>query len=51
MSEDEFTEEIVEGKKNNADEIVSLVYDKPYQYLFINVNSQRCFKMFDEIIF
>ena len=44
-------EEIVEGKKNNADEIVSLVYDKPYQYLFINVNSQRCFKMFDEIIF
>ncbi len=44
-------EELVEGKKKHVDEIVSLVYDKPYQYLFINISTQRMFKGFDEIIF
>ncbi len=32
------------------DDIRKLVYDKPYQYLFINVDSQRLFKGWDEII-
>jgi hypothetical protein len=44
-------DELVESKKKYADEIVTLVYDKPYQYLFININTQRMFKGFDEIIF
>ena len=44
-------EELVEGKKKHADEIVTLVYDKPYQYLFINIATQRMFKGFDEILF
>jgi hypothetical protein len=26
------------------------VYDKPYQYLFVNTDSMRMFKGFDELI-
>ena len=44
-------EEAVEGKKQHSDEIIKLVYDKPHNYLFINVSSQRLFKGFDELIF
>jgi hypothetical protein len=44
-------EEIVEGKKEQIPEIVKLVYDKPYQYLMINIQSQRFFKGFDELLF
>jgi hypothetical protein len=29
--------------------IRKMVYDKPYQYLFVNTDSQRLFKQFDEI--
>lgn len=29
--------------------IRKLVYDKPFQYLFINTDTQRLFKQFDEI--
>jgi hypothetical protein len=47
----EIFDEVVEAHKKNADEIVQLVYNKPYQYLFINVNTQRLFKGFDEILF
>jgi hypothetical protein len=43
--------EIIEGHKNDTDEIIKLVFDKPYNYLFINTDSQRMFKNFDEIIF
>ena len=43
-------ESIYEGKRMNYMEISKLVYDKPYQWLFINVPSQRIFKEFDEII-
>ena len=43
--------EIIEGYKNDIDEIIKLVYDEPYNYLFINTDSQRMFKNFDEIIF
>ena len=42
--------ELIELKKELIPEISKLVYDKPYQYLFLNTDSQRLFKNFDEII-
>jgi KaiC/GvpD/RAD55 family RecA-like ATPase len=44
-------EELFETKKDNAIDIMNFVYDKPHQYLFLNVDSQRMFKGFDELIF
>jgi len=44
-------DEIIEGHKDDIDAIIKLVFDKPYNYLFINTDSQRMFKNFDEIIF
>jgi len=44
-------EEVMEEHKKDVDEIIKVVYNKPYQYLFINVGSQRMFKGFDEILF
>lgn len=44
-------EEIVERPKDLVVKIRKLVYDAPYQYLFINVENQRMFKQFDEIMF
>jgi hypothetical protein len=44
-------EELVEGRKNEMLDVMKLVYDKPHQYLFINLDSQRMFKDFDELIF
>lgn len=44
-------DEVVEKPKDLIDDLRKLVYDEPYQYLFINVDSQRLFKGFDEIIF
>jgi len=44
-------EEIVESHKDKALEISKIVYDKPYQFLFIHPDSQRLFKSFDELIF
>ena len=32
-------------------EIIKIVYDKAYNYLFINTDTQRMFKNFDELIF
>ena len=43
-------DEIVEIDKKYIQPISSLVYDEPYKYLFINLESQRLFKEFDEII-
>jgi hypothetical protein len=42
--------EIVEQKKDLIPEISKIVFDKPYQFLFINVDSQRMFKNWDELI-
>ena len=42
-------EELVEGYEDYLPHISKLVYDKPYQWLFINTDSQRFFKGFDEI--
>ena len=46
-------EEVVEDKEkiNLIPQLSKLVYNKPYQYLFINTPSQRFFKGFDEILF
>ena len=43
-------EELFETKKDHAIEIMNFVYDKPHQYLFLNVDSQRMYKNFDEVI-
>lgn len=42
--------EVVEQPKELISKIRKLVYDKPYQYLFVNVDTQRLFKGWDEII-
>jgi hypothetical protein len=44
-------EELVELPKDYILPMMKLVYDVPHQYLFINTDSQRMFKGFDEIIF
>lgn len=36
--------------KDCVGDLAKLVYDKPHEYLFINADSQRLFKKFDEII-
>jgi len=44
-------DEVVESKAKYMNEISKMVFDKPYKYLFINVNSQRLFDGFDELLF
>ena len=45
-------DEIVEDKDmvDIAPQISKLIYDKPYNFMFINTDSQRIFKNFDELI-
>ena len=43
-------DELVEGYDKYVMKISKLVYDKPHQWLFINTDSQRFFKGFDELI-
>jgi hypothetical protein len=43
-------EELLEQKKDIIPELMRLVYDKKHSWLFINIDSQRLFKKFDEII-
>jgi hypothetical protein len=43
-------DENVESKKDYIYEISDVVYDKDHQYLFINTNTQRLFRGFDELI-
>lgn len=42
-------DEVIERPKELVLPISKLVYDKPFQFLFINVDSGRLFKGFDEI--
>lgn len=42
--------EVIEAKREHLLDIMKIVYDKPHQYLFINTDSGRLFKNFDEII-
>ena len=44
-------DEIVESRKDKAGEISKIVYDKPYQFLFIHPDTQRMFRSWDELIF
>jgi len=44
-------EEVVESHKDDMPEISKIVYEKPYQFLFINTSSGRMFRGFDELIF
>lgn len=43
-------DELFETEKDNAINIMNLVYDRPHQYLMLNVESQKMYKGFDEII-
>jgi len=43
-------EEVIESEKEHFNEIRKFVYDKPKQYLFVNIATQKMFKGFDEII-
>jgi hypothetical protein len=41
--------ELIEYDEMLLPKVRKLVYDKPYQYLFLNTDTQRLFKQFDEI--
>jgi AAA15 family ATPase/GTPase len=43
-------EETIEQKKEIITDLSKLVYDVPYNFLFVNTDSGRMFKNFDEII-
>jgi hypothetical protein len=42
--------EVIEQKKEHLLDVMKIVYDKPHQWLFINTDSGRLFKMWDEIL-
>jgi hypothetical protein len=44
-------DECLERHKDRYIEISNLVFDKPHQYIFLNTDTQRIFKGFDELIF
>ena len=43
--------EIIEIHRDKFDKIRDLVYDEKYNWLFVNVTTQRIYKKFDEIMF
>jgi KaiC/GvpD/RAD55 family RecA-like ATPase len=43
-------DELFETNKDLAIDIMNFAYDKPHQYLMLNVDTQRMYKGFDEII-
>jgi nucleoside-triphosphatase THEP1 len=43
-------DELFEVHKHKVIDIMRLVYDKPHNYLMLNIESQRMYKGFDEII-
>ena len=45
-----FCDELFETKKDKAIEIMNFVYDKPHEYLMLNVENQKMYKKFDEVI-
>jgi len=44
-------DEVVEGKKGWEDQVSKFVFDRPFNFLFVNVDSQSLFKNWDKIIF
>lgn len=51
MEMEQVFDEVIESKAKHQDEIVKMIYDVPHQYMFVNLDSQRIFKGFDELIF
>ncbi len=43
-------DELFESKKEHTMDIMKLVYDKPHQYLMMNIETQKMYKGFHEII-
>lgn len=44
--------EVVESKEKYADEISKIIFNEPYKFMFININSQRIFNGWDgELLF
>ena len=43
--------EVIEDKVKYQNEISKLVYNEPFKYLFANLNSQRFFDGFNELLF
>jgi len=43
-------DELIEHKKQYIDEIIKIIFDKKYNYMFVNTDSQRIFKNFDELL-
>ena len=44
-------DELIESHKDKFDVIRDFVFNEPYQWMFINIVSQRIFKKFDEVIY
>jgi len=44
-------DELIECHRDKFDQIRDMVFDEKYQWLFVNLNSQRIYKKFDEIVF
>ena len=44
-------DELVETKKELFCDVMKISYNDPHNFLFLNVNSQRIFKNWDELIF
>ena len=45
-----FCEELFETKKDKAIEIMNFIYDKPHEYLMLDVENQKMYKGFDTVI-
>ena len=43
-------DEVIEKPKELITELSAIVYDKPYNFLFINTDTGKLFKNFDELI-
>lgn len=43
-------DELIEHKREYVDEIIKIIYDKKYNFMFVNTDSQRIFKNWDELI-
>ena len=43
-------EEQIETMKDKFEEILSLAYKNPHEFLSIDTNTQRCFNNWDEVI-
>lgn len=48
---DKVFNEIIELHRDKFDKLRDMVYDEKYNWLFVNVGTQRIYKKFDEIIF